>query len=88
MTTIANEECAAIGGQAAALEFAVKLLIITHPDKARLRKIWDELLVERIDAWMEQPAYQNAAVRDEMHKQLADMRQMLDAAAAIDAKED
>ncbi len=46
-----------MSGQIAALEFAVQILIVAHPQRDRLARLWRSVLPEQIDKFMEQPAY-------------------------------
>jgi len=46
-----------MSGQIAALEFAVQILIVAHPQRERLARLWRSALPEQIDAFMAQPAY-------------------------------
>lgn len=62
-----------LSGSVTALEFAVKILIITHPERKKLAHIWRTMLPEQIDRFMEHPAYAVTEQRDAIHKMLADL---------------
>lgn len=83
-----NEEIALLAGKLHAIGFAVAALIATHPNKRYLREVWDNVLPERIDEWMSEAAYANPALRDEMHRHLASMRELLDVETGGDDEAD
>jgi hypothetical protein len=62
-----------------ALEYAVQLLIATHPDRKALRGLWHALLPEQLDAWLQEPGYAaNDVFRKGLHAQLARLGGYLD----------
>jgi hypothetical protein len=65
-------------GALVALEFAVKALIETHPDRARLNAVWNQHSTDLIDAGMENPLYsQVSSFRDGVNGQLARLTALL-----------
>jgi hypothetical protein len=66
-------------GRLTANEFAIKLLIATHPDKDLLKALWNQWLHENIDIWMNHQGYSsNDALRAGIHDQLAALAGFLD----------
>jgi hypothetical protein len=61
-----------------ALELAVKVLIVTHPDRKQLTQVWRLMLPEQIDHFMEHPAYAVAHQREALHKMLADLGEFIE----------
>lgn len=62
-----------LSGTVTALEFAVKVLLITHPERKQLAHVWRAMLPGQIDRFMEHPSYAIAGQRDEINKMLADL---------------
>lgn len=60
-----------LSGTVTTLELAVKVLIVGHPDRKQLARIWHTVLPGQIDSFMEHPAYAVAEQRDTIHKMLA-----------------
>lgn len=66
-------------GRLAAMEFVVNLILMTHPNKDRLQRLWDSILPEQIDRWSENHIYvENSALRSGAHGTLALMRNFID----------
>lgn len=62
-----------LSGTVTALELAVKVLIVTHPDRKQLAHVWRLMLPEQIDHFMGHPAYAVVEQRETLHKMLADL---------------
>lgn len=62
-----------LSGTVTALEVAVKAMIIAHPDRKRLARIWRIWLPEQIDHFMEHPSYAVAEQREAVHRLLAEL---------------
>lgn len=78
----------AANGRVAALEYAVQVLIATHPDHAKLEHVWSGQLPERIESAMEQPAHQlHPAFREAMHQKLAELSALVDGLLQDDSEE-
>lgn len=75
-------------GKIGALEFAVKLLIMTHPDREFLRSRWDMTLPAAIDWISEKGIFQYPEYRNSLMANLADMRQQLEKAGIEDDGDD
>lgn len=72
-----DEETGKLAAHVHALGMVAGLLLAVAPNKRRLLLLWDQTLAERISAWMDDPAYQHPVLRDELHKQLAMIRETL-----------
>lgn len=74
MTTDELEaELRELSGKVTALEFAVKMLTVTHPDRQRFARVWHRFLPEQIDAFMQNPIFDNTTTRDAITRNLADL---------------
>lgn len=59
-------------GRQLATEFAVKILIDSHPDRAKASQVWDQALAYFVDHLMEFPVFaESELVREKAHDQLA-----------------
>lgn len=67
-----------LSGTVTALEFAMKALIVTHPDRERLAQVWRAMLPGQIDSFMEQPSYAVTEQRDAIHGLLAELGEFID----------
>lgn len=65
-------------GHIIALDFAVKVLIATHPDRAELAKAWRELLPGHTDYSVTDPLFEIPALRDEHARMLAELTQLVE----------
>jgi len=77
MCNASDAEISKLAGKLAAMSFAVNALLAVYPDKRSLSRCWDAVMPERIDEWMEEPAYQNPVLREEMNRHLAGMRELI-----------
>ena len=69
-----------LSGRLLAMEYALQLLISTHHQRAALAVIWQGVLPEQLDKWLQQPAYANdQEFSQAVHGQLAHLGEMLKA---------
>jgi hypothetical protein len=86
---VLRNDLARIAGRVTANEFALKLLLATHPDRKTLKKCWEHWLPENIDTWMSQPGYVSIKeLRDGIHDQLTQLFNFLDFDLLEDGKHD
>lgn len=62
-----------LSGKVTAIELVVKMLIITHPDRAALAHAWHSILPEAIDHITEQPAANVPEQMDALNTMLGDL---------------
>ena len=67
-----------LSGMVTALEVAVKAMIIAHPDRKRLARIWRIWLPEQIDSFMKHPSYAVAVQREAIHRLLAELGEFIE----------
>ncbi|HET7561703.1 MAG TPA: hypothetical protein VFJ87_04915 [Rhodanobacteraceae bacterium] len=62
-----------LSGTVTALEFAIKVLIFTHPDKRGVCAAWEVAKARQIELFMENPAFENDTLRNAILTKLADL---------------
>lgn len=67
-----------LSGKVTAIELAVKVLILTHPDRAALAHAWHSILPEAIDSVTEQPASNVPEQMDALNTMLGDLSEFIE----------
>jgi hypothetical protein len=74
-----KSDIARVAGRVTVHQFALKLLIATHPNRDVLKDLWEKLRLENIDTWMDHPGYaHNEVLRSAIHDELVQLGEFLD----------